>query len=79
MFGITPPWYQNSVERTAFGAYAQHQQNIEDFINVLAATSNPNDERCQRGSASFVGLDLDTLTNDEIKYIEREVAKKWQR
>lgn len=78
MFGVTPPWYQNPIEWTAFGAYAQRQQDIEDFISALIKTSNPNDERCQHGAASFVGLDMDSLTPEEISYIESEVAKRWQ-
>ena len=76
-FGISGPGCQCSMERLAFNAYAFHQQQIEDFINALAATSDPNDYFNQYAVAQCVGLDLDTLTSDEIKYIEREVAKRY--
>ena len=76
-FGISGPGCQCSMERLAFNAYAFHQQQIEDFINALAAKSDPNDYFNQYAVAQCVGLDLDTLTSDEIKYIEREVAKRY--
>ena len=43
MIGITPPWYRDPVEHTAFNAYAYSQQRIENFINALAAADDPND------------------------------------
>ena len=61
----------------AFNAYAFHQQQIEDFIDALAATSDPNDYSNQCAAAQCAGLDPNTLTSDEIKYIEREVAKRY--
>lgn len=76
-FGISGPGCQCSMEHLAFNAYAFHQQQIEDFINVLAATSDPNDYSNQCTAAQCAGLDPNTLTSDEIKYIEREVAKRY--
>lgn len=76
-FGIDPPWCQSSMERLAFNAYAYRQQQIEDFINALAATSDPNDYSNQCAAAQCAGLDPNTLTSDEIEYIEREVAKRY--
>lgn len=76
-FRISGPGCQCSMERLAFNTYAFHQQQIEDFINALAATSDPNDYFNQYAVAQCVGLDPDTLTSDEIKYIEREVAKRY--
>ena len=78
MFGITPPWYRDPVETTAFNAYAYHQQKIKDFINALAATSDPSDYSNQCAAARCAGLDPNSLTSDEIEYIEKEVAKRWQ-
>ena len=76
-FGISGPGCQCSMEHLAFNAYAFHQQQIEDFINALAATSNPNDYFNQCAAAQCAGLDPNTLTSDEIEYIEREVAKRY--
>jgi hypothetical protein len=75
-FGITPPGCQCGMEKTAFGAYSYHQQQIEDFINALAATPDPNDYTCQRAAYEYARLDPDSLTQDEWNYIEREVAKR---
>ena len=76
-FGISGPGCQCSMEHLAFNAYAFHQQQIEDFINALAATSDPNDYSNQCAAAQCVGLDPNTLISDEIEYIEREVAKRY--
>lgn len=77
-FGIDSPGCQCSMEHLAFNAYVFHQQQIEDFINTLAATSDPNDDSNQCAAAQCSGLDSNILTSDEIAYIEREVAKRWQ-
>lgn len=61
----------------AFSAYAQHQQSIEDFINALAATDDPNDEWVQRRLAIDLNINLDRLSASEIKYIEEETAKRY--
>lgn len=75
-FGITPPDCQCPMNFTAFNAYAYHQQQIEDFIDVLAASDDPNDYHNQHAAAMCVDLDMNSLTSDEVKYIEREVAKR---
>ena len=77
MFGISPPGCRCSMERTAFGAYSYHQQQIEDFIDVLAASDDPNDQHNQYAAARCVELDPGSLTSDEMAYIEREVAKRY--
>ena len=74
---IDAPWYRNPAETLAFNAYAFHQQQIEDFINTLAVTSDPNDYSTQCAVSQYTGLDLDTLTYDEIEYIERETARRY--
>lgn len=54
--------------------YASHMQKIEDFIEALAASGNPNDGVTQRYLAKEVGLDPSELTSSDIEYIESEVA-----
>ena len=76
-FGITPPDCQCPMNFTAFNAYAYHQQKIEDFINTLAAFDNPNESANQYAAAQMVELNINSLTSDEIDYIEREVAKRY--
>ena len=76
-YDLWAPDHRNKTVNVAFSAYAFHQQQIEDFIDSLAATSDPNDYSNQCAAAQCTGLDLDTLTSDEIEYIERETAKRY--
>ena len=76
-YDLWAPDHRNKVVNVAFSVYAFHQQQIEDFINALAATSDPNDYSNQYAAAQCAGLDPDTLTSDEIEYIEREVANRY--
>ena len=76
-FDIWAPDRHSSINNLAFSAYAFHQQQIEDFITVLASQDDPNDGDIQRQAAQYVGLDPNSLTSDEIEYIEREVAKRY--
>ena len=76
-FETWAPDRHSSINNLAFSAYAFHQQQIEDFINALAATSDPNDYSNQCAAAQCAGLDPNTLTSDEIENIEREVAKRY--
>lgn len=46
------------------------EEILNDFVEVLLATDNPNDPANQRDAARCVGLDWHTLTSDEIKYVE---------
>ena len=62
---------------SCFEFFAMRQQGIEDFIDALAATSDPNDYSNQCAAAQCAGLDPNTLTSDEIEYIEREAAKRY--
>lgn len=59
-----------------FLGWMSHQQEIEDFINELTATDDPNDESNQLRASYRTGVHLNRLTNDEIVYIEKEVAKR---
>ena len=76
-FDIWAPDRHSSINNLAFSAYAYHQQQIEDFITVLASQDDPNDGDIQIQAAQYVGLDPNSLTSDEIEYIEREVAKRY--
>lgn len=78
MIGITPPWYRDPVEHTAFNAYTYSQQRIENFINALAAADDPNDISAQADAALAANLNISSLTRDEREYVEREVAKRWR-
>lgn len=46
------------------------EEILNDFVEVLLATDDPNDSVNQRESARCVGLDWTTLTSDEINYLE---------
>lgn len=76
-FDLWAPAYRSKATNVAFSAYAYHQQEIEDFIDALAATSDPNDYSNQCAAAQYSGLDVNSLTSDEIDYIEREVAERY--
>jgi hypothetical protein len=76
IFGISGPGARSPIENTAFSAYAYHQQRIEDFINLLAASDDPNDFETQIDAAIDSGVDYNRLTSDELEYIEKEVVKR---
>ena len=76
-YDLWAPDHRSKVVNTAFSAYAYHQQGIEDFINALAATEDPNDYGVQREIARSLSINMDDFTDAEIEYIEREVAKRW--
>lgn len=46
------------------------EEILNDFVEVLLATDDPNDSVNQREAARCVGLDWSTLTSDEINYLE---------
>lgn len=57
-----------------FGCMFVRKQMIDDFIEVLAATDDPNDYSNQMDAARCVGINLHDLTADEIEYIEEELS-----
>ena len=59
----------------SFMSWACHKETIEDFIEVLAATDNPNDRNNQYEAARCVGLNFNDLTSDEVEYIEHRVEE----
>lgn len=58
-----------------FMSWACHKEEIEDFIEVLSATDDPNDKANQYEAARCVGLNFNNLTSDEVNYIERRVEE----
>ena len=52
------------------------QQEIEDLIDALAAAADPNDYATQLSIYKTLDFDSDTLTTDEVNYIEREVSRR---
>ena len=75
--GISSPGCQCPMEHLAFNAYAYHQQQIEDFIDALAAADDPNDMDEQFYAALAANLDTSSITDQEREYIESEVAKRY--
>ena len=76
-FDLWGPDRHTSVGNLAFSAYAFRQQQIEDVIAALVnSDDDPNDELVQQNAFSIAGIDGDSLSDDEITYIEREVARK---
>lgn len=75
-FDIWAPDTHSSMNNLAFSAYACHQDKIDEFVSLLATSGDPNDGEVQSVIAQYVGLDPDSLTSDEVEYIEREVAKR---
>jgi hypothetical protein len=75
-FDIWAPDHRCSMNNKAFSAYAFRQQQIEDVINYLAAARDPDDFPTQLAAYDAAGLDSDTLTDDEIDYIVKEIRRR---
>ena len=75
-YDLRAPAFRSKEMNTAFSAYAFHQQQIEDFINLLAAADDPNDGEAQTELLYQVGLSPNDLTSYDIDYIEREVSAR---
>ena len=56
-----------------FGCMFVRKIMLVDFIEVLAATDDPNDYSNQIDAARCIGINLNELTTDEIEYIERKL------
>ena len=76
-FDIWAPDCRCDMNNTAFSAYAYHEQQIEDFIEALAASPDPNDGTAQVRIAASIGISPNSFTPDELRYIEREVEKRY--
>ena len=75
-FDLWAPDKHEKVRNVAFSVYAFTTELIEDFIDALAAVDDPNDEWEQRRIAMSLGINIDRLSDSEIKYIEEEVAMR---
>ena len=75
-FDLWAPGPRHKVENVAFSCYAKSTQDMEDFIDALAASADPNDWATQNGLAAAHDINLNSLTRQEREYIEREVAKR---
>lgn len=67
----------DEVRNFLFTMYAADTQRIEDVINALSRECYPDDPNVQAIICKRYGLDLDYLTDEELSYIESEVAKRW--
>ena len=83
-YEVWAPWYHNHVENTAFNLYAMSVEEERDrataigsFILYLSNSDDPNDFWNQRNASLRADLDLQSLTPEEQKYIEQEVAERW--
>lgn len=85
--GITSPWYrqEGERERCAFNLYAMEcegelstrQGKINKVIKLMVAAGPMcNDFATQCKIYDEVGIDSDTFTDQEVQYIESEVAKR---
>ena len=63
---------------TVFGAYAYHNQKMEDFINALVAVPDPNNYGVQCDIARSLGVRIDDFTDDEVRYMENEIERRRQ-
>lgn len=57
------------------GDLSTRTSKIEKFIKLLAASDNPNDPVTQYNICDQVGLDSNSFTEKEIKYIEEKTSK----
>ena len=56
--------------------FAQHTETIEEFIDLLVQSDDPNNIATQYELAEQVGLDMDILSLADIGYIQNEVNRK---
>lgn len=65
----------------AFNLYAmecERQEQIKTFIHSLASSDDPNDSVNQWQAAADAGFTYIDFSPAEQKYIEEEVAERWQ-
>lgn len=77
-YAIWAPSHRSQIENCAFTCYAMRQEEIEQVIDLMVAAGPDrcNDFDIQCSIYKQVGIDSDTFTDEEIEYIEREVARK---
>ena len=57
------------------GDLSTRTSKIEKFIKLLAASDNPNDSAIQYIICKQVGLDSNSFSEKEIRYIEEKTSK----
>lgn len=72
-FDIWAPDHRCLINNKVFSAYTFRQQQIEDVINYLAAADDPDNFPTQLAAYEAANLDSDTLTDDEIDYMVKEI------
>jgi hypothetical protein len=73
MFNVRSP---DGRFNAAFSAYVYHTSKLDEFAERLAEEDDPNDVWVQARIACDLGINLVRLTDNEIKYIEEEVAMR---
>ncbi len=61
---IDAPWYRDPIETLAFNAYAYHEIEVEEVINMIG------------NGATSIQCDTDMSDSDK-KRIENEVARRY--
>lgn len=77
LYDIWAPGERTKVENVAFSSYAYHNQEMENFINALAAVPDPNDLTVQQNIAYNLGINIDNFSDQEIEYIEKEIERRY--
>lgn len=68
-FDLWAPGERNKIENVAFSAYAKHEQEREDVIQMILAAA-------ARGETDLsIELD-DHFSEEDVKYIEEEVYRR---
>ena len=68
-FDLWAPGERNKIENVAFSAYAKHEQEKEDVIQMILAAA-------ARGETGLsIELD-DHFSEEDVKYIEEEVYRR---
>ena len=77
-FDTWAPDHHTQVNNTAFSAYACHTEEMESVINRLAQEPDPNDYYAQQQVFAECNVNPDWFTDQEISYMETEIAKRWK-
>lgn len=75
-FDLWSPERRSSIANKAFSSYAFRQQQIEDVINLLVEAPDPNDYSTQIDAYAAVNLNSDTLTDNEVEYMIKEIRRR---
>ena len=73
-----PELFRTKAGNEAFSMMACHQEEIDNVIEKLSREADPNDYYTQQRVFDECHVKLEWFTDQEIEYIESEVAKRWQ-